>query len=179
VWKANLSRAEGERQSCADSGPSPPHAATRRFDLQRPFAPVLLNDLVGADKDRWRHGEAEFFRGLEVDDQLQLRRLLDRQIGRLGSWAAGSGGRRAWRPSRYGLRSKPLAGIRRLRCVRRRGGHRPRRAPCTAQRPAMRARRQHKGPYRTTGGAGVPTGATRTGRARAQSRWGPEGAGAF
>jgi hypothetical protein len=32
-----------------------------------------------------RHREAERFRGLEIDDQLELGRLLDRQIGRLGA----------------------------------------------------------------------------------------------
>ena len=32
-----------------------------------------------------RHGEAERLGGLEVDDQLELGRLLDRQIGRLGA----------------------------------------------------------------------------------------------
>src|SRR5262249_23930491 len=43
------------------------------------------DDLVGAREDRWRHGKAELSRGLEIDDQLECRRLLDRQIGRLGA----------------------------------------------------------------------------------------------
>ena len=30
---------------------------------------------------RLRHGEAESFRGLEVDDQLEFHRLLDGQVG--------------------------------------------------------------------------------------------------
>src|SRR5260370_23178189 len=40
-----------------------------------------FNDFVGAGEDRWRHGEAERPGGLEIDDQLECRRLLDRQIG--------------------------------------------------------------------------------------------------
>src|ERR1700736_3735948 len=39
--------------------------------------------LVGATEQRQRHGEAERLRGLEIDDQLDFRGLLDRQIGRL------------------------------------------------------------------------------------------------
>src|SRR5262249_30590830 len=38
---------------------------------------------VGTAKQRWRHGEAECFGSLEVDDQLETGRRLDRKIGRL------------------------------------------------------------------------------------------------
>jgi len=38
-------------------------------------------------EDRWRHGEAKRIRGLEIDDQLERSRLLDRQIGRIGALA--------------------------------------------------------------------------------------------
>ena len=45
----------------------------------------LLNDLVGAVEKRIRDGETERPRGLEIDDQLEVRRLRDRYIGTLGS----------------------------------------------------------------------------------------------
>jgi len=45
----------------------------------------LLNHLVGAGEERLRHGQAEGFRGFQVDDQLELGRLLDRQVGGLGT----------------------------------------------------------------------------------------------
>ena len=46
---------------------------------------ALLDDLVRAHQERLRDREAERLRGLEVDDQLELGRLLDRQVGGLGA----------------------------------------------------------------------------------------------
>jgi hypothetical protein len=45
----------------------------------------LFDDLVGAGEDRWRHGQPERFGGLEIDDQLEVGRLVDGQIGGLGA----------------------------------------------------------------------------------------------
>jgi hypothetical protein len=43
----------------------------------------LFDRLIGAADQRQRHGDAERLRGLEIDDQLDLSGLLDRQVGRL------------------------------------------------------------------------------------------------
>ena len=42
----------------------------------------LFDHLVGAAEQRQGHGKTECFRGLEVDNQLDFRGLLHRQIGR-------------------------------------------------------------------------------------------------
>src|SRR6266581_9297581 len=44
-----------------------------------------FDHLVGAGEQHRRHFEAERFRSLEIDNQLELGWLLDRQIGRLGA----------------------------------------------------------------------------------------------
>src|SRR5581483_3520783 len=46
------------------------------FELTASF-----DHLVGAGEQRRRHGEAEGFGGLEIDDKIELGGLLDRQIG--------------------------------------------------------------------------------------------------
>jgi hypothetical protein len=46
-------------------------------------SPCLLDHLVGAGKQRWRHGEAERPRCLDVDSQLEPRRKLNRKFARL------------------------------------------------------------------------------------------------
>jgi len=42
-----------------------------------------LDHVIGTQQDRLRDGEAERLRGLEVDDEAEPRRLLERQIGGL------------------------------------------------------------------------------------------------
>src|ERR1700752_3857401 len=44
-----------------------------------------LDDLLGPGQDGGWQGESQSSRGLEVDDELELRRLLDRQVGRTGA----------------------------------------------------------------------------------------------
>src|SRR5216683_3188741 len=77
------------------------------FETAVPMYPPsnLFDHLVGAGEDRRRHGEAEFLRGLQVDDQFEPRRLLNRQVSRLGTLEdlpgvdakLAKGGREAWR----------------------------------------------------------------------------------
>ena len=44
-----------------------------------------FDHLVRAQQDRLRDRQTERFGGLQVDDQLELRRLFDRKIGGLGA----------------------------------------------------------------------------------------------
>jgi hypothetical protein len=44
----------------------------------------LLDYLVRPRQQRWRDREAERLGGFEVDDELELRRLLDGKVGRSG-----------------------------------------------------------------------------------------------
>jgi len=44
-----------------------------------------FDHLVGAGKQRRRHGDPEVFGGLQVDKELEPRRLLDREISGLGT----------------------------------------------------------------------------------------------
>src|SRR4051794_27631817 len=46
---------------------------------------LSFDHLVGAEQERLRHGEAEGLGGLEVDRKLELDRLLDGEVGRLGA----------------------------------------------------------------------------------------------
>ena len=48
--------------------------------LSRP----LLDHLVRPCQHVWRYGQADLIHGLQIDHQLKLRRLLDRQIRGLG-----------------------------------------------------------------------------------------------
>jgi hypothetical protein len=41
-----------------------------------------LNDLIGANDERLRDGQAELLRGFEIDHELELRRLFDRTKSR-------------------------------------------------------------------------------------------------
>ena len=58
----------------ADSG------VTAGAVIERASQLAPLNHLVGGGEQRGRHGEAESFRGLEVDHELELRRLHNWQV---------------------------------------------------------------------------------------------------
>src|SRR5512132_2329657 len=70
---------------CAIAFPSRTASASKgRAGLTlEPFS--WMNDLIRPPQQRWRDGQAEGFGGLEVDDKLELRWLLDRQIAWLGA----------------------------------------------------------------------------------------------
>src|SRR5258705_2250754 len=67
-------------------------AVTRKADIRRdegdvrfvplPEVAILLDHLVGTEEERGRNDNTERLGGLEADDELELRRLLHRQIGR-------------------------------------------------------------------------------------------------
>lgn len=61
------------RRTCNEADHSRPASAEER----------LFNDLVGAGQQRRRDGQAQRLRRLQIDDQLELGRLLDRQVGGL------------------------------------------------------------------------------------------------
>jgi hypothetical protein len=61
-------------------------APNRPLDLQPTRThSASFDDLIGARQEGLRHGETERLRGVEVDDQLECRRLLHRKVGRLGA----------------------------------------------------------------------------------------------
>jgi hypothetical protein len=49
--------------------------------------PVSLDDLVGVGEDGWRDRQPQRLGRLEIDHQLKPGRLLDRQVGGLGTIA--------------------------------------------------------------------------------------------
>src|SRR5262249_23268291 len=57
----------------------------KRGGKERASTMPSLDDLVGTAEDRQRNGQAERIGGLQIDDQLEFRRLLDREIGRVGA----------------------------------------------------------------------------------------------
>jgi hypothetical protein len=63
------------------------NATNRRFGPQADSCTaaitVLIDHLVDAGAQRRRHFNAKCLRGLEIDDQLDFRGLLDRQVSRL------------------------------------------------------------------------------------------------
>src|SRR5215470_13199175 len=84
---------ESRSRSCR-SGISYPPAVLRRQAARRRAPPPCqrgtrggpsLNDLIRPRQHRRRDGQAERLGGLEVDDELELGRLLDREIGGLGT----------------------------------------------------------------------------------------------
>src|SRR5271166_2142496 len=78
-----------DRLSSGRSAPIPnlPGPAPEPPDSTRSgHSPASFNHLGGARQDRGRNREAERLSGREIDDQIEDGRLLNRQIGRLGTF---------------------------------------------------------------------------------------------
>src|SRR5262245_24628400 len=78
------------KRGTASSAAAP---ATRRRKFRRgsfisilPSLVPLFDYLIGDGQHAWRNGQTKRPGGLEVDDELELGRLLHRQIGRLGTF---------------------------------------------------------------------------------------------
>jgi hypothetical protein len=69
--------------TCVDDevAPEPDMAAGRITWADETSSKTLFDHLVDLRQQHLRHGDAERLGGLEVDDELEPRRLLDRQIG--------------------------------------------------------------------------------------------------
>ena len=80
---------------------------TRAPQVQYSARILLFDHLIRPRQQRRRDREAEGLGGLEVDDQLELRGLFDRKIGR--AWPLGGACRRTLRP---GERARVDAGHR-------------------------------------------------------------------
>src|SRR5713226_8963773 len=62
-----------------------PSARRREASASLHSHPCLFDHLVGHDEDGLWDGEVECLRGLQVDDQMEPRGLLDGEVGGLGS----------------------------------------------------------------------------------------------
>jgi hypothetical protein len=72
-----------------DSGHRSAMTACRRWAKKRHMQcskNLLLDHLIGADEDCLRDGQPDGLRGLEVEDQLELRDLLHWEIGRFDAF---------------------------------------------------------------------------------------------
>jgi len=64
-------------------GPAPRAGEGERYGMSLCSSP---NHLVRAHENRLRNGKPEGFGGLEIDDEFELGRLLDRQVAWLGAF---------------------------------------------------------------------------------------------
>src|SRR3974377_103266 len=79
-----MTRCLGTRSMGLRAAARVPRAATLpRHLATKLHRAVSLDDLVGADKHASWHSKAQRSRSLEVDEQLNFRCLLHRQVGRL------------------------------------------------------------------------------------------------
>jgi hypothetical protein len=87
LWDPGL-ESTADTRACELTGGFWPRHRRRRPGIvvranQESSSPTLPEHLVGLEEQGWGNSQAERLGGLEVDDQLEGRRLLHGQVGRL------------------------------------------------------------------------------------------------
>ena len=86
AWKDGFANARDERRLLAVACTRWFGAAPGRKIGAAPFAPALLDHLIGQEQEPWGERQAEGLGGLQVNDQLILHGYFHGQLGGLGAF---------------------------------------------------------------------------------------------